>query len=194
MTGGSHSTSRSCLSSCSILVSRTPDSRSARSICKIASLDPLREADDPADLLPELPTGPPISKIGDLWVLGCHRLLCGSALDATAFAVLMGEERAATVFTDPPYNVPIDGHTSGLGAIHHRPFPMACGEMGTDEFTAFLAAALGNLATFSVDGSVHFICMDWRHLEELLAASRNAYDGILNLCVWTKTNAGGRRP
>ena len=156
---------------------------------RIASLDPLPGADDPAYVLPELPTGPPISKIGDLWVLGRHRLLCGSALDAAAFAALMGEERAATVFTDPPYNVPIDGHTSGLGAIHHRPFPMACGEMGAAEFTAFLAAALGNLATFSVDGSVHFICMDWRHLEELLAASRNAYDGILNLCVWTKTNA-----
>jgi hypothetical protein len=157
---------------------------------RIASLDLMPGADDPADLLPELPAGPPISKIGDLWVLGRHRLLCGSALDAAAFAALTGEERAATVFTDPPYNVPIDGHTSGLGAIHHRPFPMACGEMGAAEFTAFLAAALGNLATFSVDGSVHFICMDWRHLEELLAASRNAYDGTLNLCVWTKTNAG----
>jgi 16S rRNA G966 N2-methylase RsmD len=157
---------------------------------RIASLDLMPGADDPADLLPELPAGPPISKIGDLWVLGRHRLLCGSALDAAAFAALTGEERAATVFTDPPYNVPIDGHTSGLGAIHHRPFPMACGEVGAAEFTAFLAAALGNLATFSVDGSVHFICMDWRHLEELLAASRNAYDGTLNLCVWTKTNAG----
>jgi hypothetical protein len=67
---------------------------------------------------------------------------------------------------------------------------MASGEMDAAEFTAFLAAALANLATFSIDGSIHFICMDWRHLEELLAASRNAYDGLLNLCIWTKANAG----
>ena len=82
-----------------------------------------------------------------------------------AFATLMGEERAAMVFTDPPYNVPIDGHASGLGAIHHRPFPMASGEMNQAEFTAFLGQACRNLAAFSADGSLHFICMDWRHIE-----------------------------
>jgi hypothetical protein len=148
-----------------------------------ASLDdPLPRADDPADLVPEPPGGPAISKIGDLWPPGRHRLLlCGSALECAAFAALMDEERAAMVFTDPPYNVPIDGHATGLGAIRHRPFPMASGEMDPAEFTAFLANAFGNLATFSVDGSVHFICMDWRHLEELLAASRKAYSGLLNL-------------
>jgi DNA modification methylase len=158
---------------------------------RIASLDhPPEGTDDPADLVPQLQAGPAISKIGDLWLLGRHRLLCGSALDPAAFAALMGEERAAMVFTDPPYNVPIDGHASGLGAIRHRPFPMASGEMDPAEFTAFLAEAFGNLATFSVDGSVLFICMDWRHLEELLAASRNAYSGLLNLCIWTKSAPG----
>ena len=158
---------------------------------RIASVeDPLPGADDPADFLPELPTGQPITKIGDLWVLGRHRLLCGSALDAAVFTTLMGEERAATVFTDPPYNVPIDGHATGLGAIRHGPFPMACGEMDAAEFTAFLAEAFGNLATFSVDGSIHFVCMDWRHLDELLAAGRRVYSAILNLCIWTKANGG----
>jgi DNA modification methylase len=158
---------------------------------RIALLDdPPPRADDPADLLPAAAAGPPVSKIGDLWRLGRHRLLCGSALECTAFAALMGEERAAMVFTDPPYNVPIDGHATGRGAIHHRPFPMASGEMDPAEFTAFLAAAFANLAAFSVDGSVHFICMDWRHLEEILAASRNAYSGLLNLCIWTKTSSG----
>jgi DNA modification methylase len=158
---------------------------------RIASLDDsLPRADDPADLVPEPPGGPAISNIGDLWLLGRHRLLCGSALECTVFAALMGEERAAMVFIDPPYNVPIDGHATGLGAIRHRPFPMASGEMDPAEFTAFLAKAFGNLATFSVDGSVHFICMDWRHLEELLAASRKAYSGLLNLCIWTKSNCG----
>ena len=158
---------------------------------RIASLEGLAKPDDdPADALPEPQTGPPISKIGDLWHLHRHRLLCGSALDPVAFAALMGEERAVMVVTDPPYNVPIDGHASGLGEVHHRPFPMASGEMDGAEFSAFLAGAFRNLAAFSVDGSLHFICMDWRHVEELLAAGRAAYDELKNLCVWVKDNGG----
>jgi DNA modification methylase len=100
----------------------------------------------------------------------------------------MGEERAAMVFTDPPYNVPIDGHASGLGAIHHR--PMASGEMDSAQFTAFLRAAFGNFAAFSVEGSLHYICMDWRHVPELLSAGRDPYGELKNLCVWVKHNAG----
>jgi DNA modification methylase len=158
---------------------------------KIASLDDLPEPDDdPADVVPEVPTSPPLSKIGDIWSLGRHRVLCGSALDGAAFAALMGEDRAATVITDPPYNVRIDGHASGLGAVHHRPFPMASGEMDRAEFTAFLGKAFRNLAAFSVDGAVHFICMDWRHAEELLAAGRGVYSELKNLCIWVKDNAG----
>ena len=94
------------------------------------------------------------------------------------------------VFTDPPYNVPIDGHASGLGAIHHRPFPMASGEMNKAAFTAFLGEAFHNLAAFSADGSIHFICMDWRHLEELLTAGCDVYSELKNLCVWVKDNGG----
>ena len=158
---------------------------------RIASLEDLPETtDELADILPELTTGPPISKLGALWLLGAHRVLCGNALDPEAFRALMGEDRAAMVFTDPPYNVPIDGHASGLGAIHHRPFPMASGEMDRSEFTAFLGEAFRNLAAFSGDGSLHFVCMDWRHVEELLAAGRDAYGELKNLCVWVKDNAG----
>src|SRR5712671_2133500 len=94
--------------------------------------------------------------------------------------------RAAMVFTDPPYNVPIDGHASGLGAIHHRPFPMASGEMNQAEFTACLGNTLRNLVAFSTAGSLHFICMDWRHLQELLAAGGEVYGELKNLCVWVK--------
>jgi DNA modification methylase len=122
--------------------------------------------------------------------LGPHRLYCGSALDERTYGVLLGEDRAAAVFTDPPYNVPIDGHASGLGAIHHRPFPMASGEMDSAQFTAFLAGAFRNLASFSADGSLHYVCMDWRHVEELLAAGRGVYGEVKNLCVWVKDNAG----
>jgi DNA modification methylase len=158
---------------------------------RIASLEHLPEDDDdPADILPELSASPPLSKVGDVWQLDRHRVLCGSALDAAGFATLMGEHRAAMAFTDPPYNVRIDGHASGLGAIHHRPFPMASGEMDRPEFTAFLGEAFRNLVSFSVDGSLHFVCMDWRHLEEMLAAGRNAYSELKNLCIWVKHGCG----
>jgi DNA modification methylase len=157
---------------------------------RIASLDDPAQAEaDPADVVPEIPATP-LSKLGDMWLLHRHRLLCGSALDSAVFAALMGEERAATAFIDPPYNVRLDGHAGGLGAIHHRPFPMASGEMDRPEFTAFLGEAFRNLAAFSVDGAIHFVCMDWRHVEELLVAGREAYDEIKNICVWVKHNAG----
>jgi DNA modification methylase len=158
---------------------------------RVASLEePPERDDDPADVVPEVSAGPPLTKYGDLWVLDRHRLLCGSALETPAFAALMGEEQAAVGFTDPPYNVPIEGHASGLGATHHRPFLMASGEMDSSEFTAFLSEAFRNLAAFSVAGSIHYVCMDWRHMEELLAAGRTAYGELKNLCVWVKDNAG----
>ena len=82
--------------------------------------------------------------------------------------------------------MPNDGHASGLGAIHHRPFPMASGEMDSGEFTAFLRSALRNLAAFSVQGSLHYVCMDWRHVPELLAAGGDAYGELKNLCIWVE--------
>ncbi|WP_372625114.1 site-specific DNA-methyltransferase [Falsiroseomonas sp.] len=158
---------------------------------RIESLDaaPKRE-DDPADAPATLPTGPAVSHLGDLWKLGRHRLLCGNALDEAAYAQLMAGKRAAMVFTDPPYNVPIAGHVSGLGAVQHREFAMASGEMSATEFTAFLRSALGPAARHSRDGALHFVCMDWRHMPELLAAGGEVYSELKNLCVWAKDNAG----
>src|SRR5436190_4818670 len=158
---------------------------------RIAALDDMPDpADDPGDEVPEPSARPPLSKIGDLWLLGRHRVLCGNALDPAAFAALMGAERAAMVFTDPPYNVPIEGHASGLGVIPHRPFPMASGEMDRTAFTTFLGRVCRNLAAFSAGGSIHYVCMDWRHLDEVLAAGREAYGELKNLCVWIKDNGG----
>jgi DNA modification methylase len=94
------------------------------------------------------------------------------------------------VFTDPPYNVPISGHVGGLGSIQHREFAMASGEMSQAEFTAFLQSVFGHLATFSVDGAIHFQCMDWRHVPEILAAGTAAYTDLKNICVWAKNNGG----
>jgi hypothetical protein len=94
------------------------------------------------------------------------------------------------VFTDPPYNVPIDGHVCGSGRIHHQDFVMASGEMSEAEFTTFLEAVIGHLADHSAEGSVHFVCMDWRHVHELMTAGRAAYTELKNLCVWNKNNGG----
>src|SRR6516162_4149585 len=158
---------------------------------RIASLeDTPAPGSDPIDILPEVSVAPLVSKFGDLWLLGRHRVLCGNALEPEAFTALMGAERAAMVFTDPPYNVPIEGHAGGLGTIYHRPFPMASGEMDRAEFTAFLRQTCCNLAAFSTAGSLHYVCMDWRHLAELLAIGQEAYGELKNMCVWVKDNAG----
>ena len=134
--------------------------------------------------------GPPVSCPGDLWLLGAHRVLCGNALDPEAFVTLMSKKRAAVAFTDPPYNVPISGHVSGLGVTQHREFAMACGEMDPPRFTGFLAQAFALLASNSVDGAIQFIAMDWRHSGEVLAAGCKVYTELKNICVWIKSNAG----
>ena len=131
-----------------------------------------------------------MSRAGDLWLLGPHRVCCSSALDDNAYEALMKGETAAMVFTDPPYNVCIQGNVSGLGTIQHREFAMASGEMSEKEFTAFLTRTCGQLARHSRDGSIHFVCMDWRHLTELLAAGHEAYDELKNVCIWAKDNGG----
>lgn len=131
-----------------------------------------------------------ITQPGDLWLLGKHRILCGNALHESGYKTLMGARRAAAVFTDPPYNVKIDGHATGNGAIRHREFAMASGEMSEVEFLSFLNNVLRHLAAYSACNSVHYLCIDWRHSGELLAAGRQNYDEFLNLCVWVK-NSGG---
>jgi DNA modification methylase len=125
-----------------------------------------------------------------LWELGRHRLLCGDARDPLAYEALLEGEKAQFVFTDPPYNVAIDGNVGGLGRIHHGNFAMGCGEMSEGEFAEFLATVMQRMAANSVDGSIHQICMDWRHLWEMMAAGRQTYSELKNVCVWAKTNAG----
>ena len=111
---------------------------------------------DPVDTFAEPdPSQTPVSQLGDLWLLEPHRLLCGSALDLTAYERLLGDDRAHLIFTDPPYNVPIQGHVSGLGRVKHREFAMASGEMSEGEYRSFLAAAMKHVKTFSSDGSIH---------------------------------------
>ncbi len=157
---------------------------------RIEGLTTESDGEDPADALPVVRAERAISRAGDLWLLGRHRVYCGDALDEAAYATLMQGERAAMVITDPPYNVPIEGNVSGLGAVRHRNFAMASGEMDEAEFAAFLTRACSLLAKYSSDGSIHFIFMDWRHMSELLAAGRQVYTELKNLCVWTKNHTG----
>jgi DNA modification methylase len=132
----------------------------------------------------------PVSRAGDLWSVGKHRILCGNALLPQAYDTLLAGEQAQQVFTDPPYNVPIKGNVSGLGKVVHREFAMASGEMGRPEFTQFLLDALAAMAKVSSPGAIHYVCMDWRHIGEAKDAAEGVYSEIKNLCVWAKTNAG----
>jgi DNA modification methylase len=150
-----------------------------------------REPSGPDDEIPDAPAdGIAISRIGDLWGLGHHRLLCGDALDVGSYDTLMAGEQAEMVFTDPPYNVRIDRNVSGLGRIRHREFAMASGEMSETEFTGFLRTSFERLAAVSQDGAIHFVCIDWRHVNEMLTAGKPVYGELKNLCVWNKSNAG----
>ncbi len=156
----------------------------------IQELD-LDRAGNEADEIPDIDRlAPPVSRLGDLWLLGEHRLLCADAMKQDPFSRLLQDAKAQMIFTDPPYNVRIDGNVCGLGAIKHREFEMASGEMSESEFIEFLKTTLGHLASFSVDGSMHFVCMDWRHCFELISAGRSVYSELKNLCVWNKSNGG----
>lgn len=147
------------------------------------------EAGDPAD--DRLPAEAPLRcHRGDIWQLGSHRLICGDARDAGTVAALMGTEQAQMVFTDPPYNVRIDGNVGGLGSIMHREFAMASGEMSKAEFTGFLKASFINLVRYTSDGSIHYVCMDWRHMAEIMEAADDIYTELKNLIVWAKDNGG----
>jgi hypothetical protein len=145
--------------------------------------------DDPLDQV-SAAAGPAVVQPGELWHLGRHRLFCGSAVEASTYASLLDGEKAALVFTDPPYNVPVQGHVSGNGAIQHREFAMASGEMTEAEFTDFLRQTCRLLAAHSMPGAIHYVCMDWRHVGELLTAGKGAYAELLNICVWVKHNGG----
>lgn len=144
---------------------------------------------DPAD--EEIPAVPskPVTRAGDVWLAGAHRVGCGDAKDRT-FVRQLVTTAATAAFMDPPFNVKVDGHVGGKGKIKHREFAEASGEMTREEFVAFLSATLGSAVEVSAPGAVHFLCMDHHHLDQLFEACAPLYDARLNLCVWKKSNAG----
>jgi DNA modification methylase len=148
------------------------------------------DSSDPDDAIgPEWATAAPVSKPGDLWELGGHHLLCGDARNIDHVARLMGGAHAAMAFLDPPYNVRVR-NIVGRGQAKHAEFAMASGELSRSDFVAFLRTTLAEAAAVSRDGAVHYVCMDWRHIGELIEAGGMVYGDMLNLAVWVKSNAG----
>jgi DNA modification methylase len=145
---------------------------------------------DPADVLPDSASKPQVSRVNDLFKLERHRILCGDSRNDASYEQLMNGNRANMVFADPPYNDPIDGYVTGFGRVHHPEFVSASGEMDERDFTEFLRCALEKAAKNSSDGSLHFICMDWRHSHEVLSAARSIHSEFKNLCVWVKDTGG----
>lgn len=157
-------------------------------------LDEAGEADpnlpDSAEDTFAVVSGPAVSRWGDVWIMGRHKLICGDARGKSDYALLLESEQVDMVFTDPPYNVSIDGNVCGLGTVRHREFAFASGEMSQMQFTRFLEDSLGPMASVMRDGAIAFVCMDWRHMEELLTAGKSVFTELKNLVVWNKTNGG----
>jgi DNA modification methylase len=155
-----------------------------------AILEEARVPEETDEFLEPISGAALISEAGDLWLLRKHRILCGNSLHDETYKILMGNRKAAVVATDPPYNMKIDGCATGKGAIHHREFAMASGEMSDAEYISFLGTSLRLLAKYSSNNSVHYLFIDWRRVGDLIAVGKQIYDEYLNLCVWVK-NSGG---
>jgi len=138
-----------------------------------------RNDGDEEDTLPAPDATAPISRPGDLWLLGEHRVLCGDAREPQAYQRLLEQERVQVAFIDPPLHIAIEGNASGPGAVKH-----------SAEFECFLATSLGNAARHSEDGAIHFVCMHWSKFRELLDATKDVYSELKDLCIWNKSKAG----
>lgn len=163
---------------------------------ELAEIDVLIEkqkdppAADVADCPIDLNSVEQVCRRGDLWLMGQHKLFCGDALDPASYQVLLGGERAQMIFSDPPYNVSIEDHASGLGKAKRREFAMASGEMTSAQFEQFLMASCTRMAEVAADGAMIFLCMDWRSIATLIATGGRAFNELKALCVWDKGRGG----
>src|SRR5262249_41138230 len=158
---------------------------------EIGEIDALLEGDDAeeGDELPVLDENAEVmTRPGDIWVLGSHRIICADACDPSSYERLLGEEKAQMVFADPPYHA-IYGTGSGPALLRDIKFAVAAGQVSPRDFENFLQVSLGHAARHSVDGAIHFVCTDWRYLHELLTAAQEIYAAMLDLCVWSKPKA-----
>lgn len=147
-------------------------------------------ASDPkADAVPALLDEDRRCHRGDIWKLGRHTIVCGDALNPASYAAIMGDDRAQMVLTDAPYNVKVK-NIGSMGKIKHDEFAMASGEMTPAEFTEFLTTFMRHVKEYSVNGALHYLFMDWKHVGEITTAGAAVYDDFKNICVWNKTNGG----
>lgn len=156
----------------------------------LAEDKPSVKADQKLNSIPYVSENEIVSQYGDIWLLGKHKIICGNSLKEETYQRLFENIKANMVFTDPPFNVKIQGHVCGSGQTKHKEFAFASGEMNVAEFISFLKTSMANIAQYSVENSVHYICMDWRHISELLSASQDIYAKMLNMVVWCKKNGG----
>lgn len=156
----------------------------------ILTMDNRTTADSKANNVPYIPENEIVTRPGDVWCIGDHRIICGNSLDAATFEMLLGTRQADMVLQDPPYNVKISGHVCGSGNVRHKEFQMASGEMSTDEFTQFLRKNFDLCAKHSRPGALQYNFMDWRHMGEILAAGNGVFANLVNMCVWCKSSGG----
>jgi DNA modification methylase len=149
------------------------------------------ETSDSDDIV-ELPSKePPITRLGDFWHTGPHRLLVGDARDPVAIERLMGGELAELVFTDPPYGCVIANNVSGSGKVTHDNFVMGAGQESLPELaTTILRPAFRNVARHCRAGAIAFVCSDWRAAPHMLDAAAGVFEEVKNWIIWVKTNAG----
>lgn len=155
-------------------------------VMKVDIIDDIVEEEDP---VPVISDKPPLVKYGDQFRLGKHHVMCGDAKNDNDCLQLMQLQHARMIFTDPPYNVQIDSIVN-LGSTQHKEFKEGSGELSREEFLNLLHRSFTNLHKYSVEGSIHFICMDWKHISEIMEAASQVYNELKNLCVWVKDNGG----
>ena len=151
---------------------------------------PNKKADEKLNSVPYVPENEIVSQHGDVWLLGKHKVICVDARQEETYQRLFEDVKANMVFIDPPYNVKIQGHVCGAGQTKHKEFSFGSGEMNEAEFISFLKTSMANIAKYSAENSIHYVCMDWRHIYELLSAARDIYPKMLNMVVWCKKNGG----
>jgi DNA modification methylase len=141
------------------------------------------------DELPALPIKP-VTRLGDIWQIGPHRIICGDAKYEATFQLVLKSRKAEMVITDPPYGVSIQRHVCGLGKVQHREFVEGSINVTESSLGQMFSSMAKSLVNSSIDGSIHMIFMDWAHLQLLMNSCSPHYSELKNICVWAKTNAG----
>ena len=150
---------------------------------EVAPRDPIDTVDEP------IRSKPPITKFGDLWQLGVHRIMCADALAATSYAALLAGEKADLVVTDPPYNRHVDD-IGNNGRVKHPEFIEASGEKSRSGFQVFLDGGFGLIKSNVEDGAIIMAFMDWRSIDQLLQTGKTLGFELKNICTWNKLNGG----